>query len=104
MLSERFHVVLQDDDDNKRPERYELVDGEVTLLEVADLDQDGMLDEWVYYESGKPAVIIRDLNHDGRPDWWEIRSKGKKGVIAEDRDFDGLVDEQQEVTYDELYR
>lgn len=102
MLSARFHIVVQDEDHNGIVERYRLVDGDRTLLEVADLNQDSKLDEWIHYEDGKPSVILKDLNLDGRPDSWEVR-KGKSGVLATDRDFDGIADEQSMVTVDEVY-
>ena len=40
-------------------------------LREADVDFDGKMDEWTYFnEAGKPIKTGRDTNKDGKPDVW----------------------------------
>jgi len=44
-------------------------EGAVTRVE-SDVNADGKMDEWVYYENGKPVKAEKDSNKDGVPDTW----------------------------------
>jgi len=76
-------------------ERTEVYDakGAVTRIE-SDVNADGKIDEWVYYENGVPVKGEKDLNADGKPDTTLIYDA--KGVVIRteaDANGDGKIDE-----------
>lgn len=54
-----------------KPDRFEYYDdtGKVTKVEV-DANSDGISEEMVIYENGRPVRSARDTNGDGKPDVW----------------------------------
>lgn len=56
---------------NGKPDRWEYYDdkGQITKVE-SDPDEDGIIDETVVYENGKPVKGWKDTNKDGKPDVW----------------------------------
>ncbi len=54
-----------------KPDRAEYYDekGEIIRVEV-DPDGDGVIDETIYYENGKPKKGAKDTNKDGKQDVW----------------------------------
>ena len=52
-------------------DRVEWYDDNAQMIKVeSDNDGNGAIDEWVYYEAGKPIKSERDTNGDGKPDVW----------------------------------
>lgn len=56
---------------NSKPDRFEYYNekGQITKAEV-DNDEDGIIDESITYENGKPVKGSKDTNKDGKPDVW----------------------------------
>lgn len=54
-----------------KPDRMEYYNekGQITKVE-SDPDEDGIIDETIYYENGKPVKGSKDTNKDGKPDVW----------------------------------
>ncbi|MBU0571151.1 MAG: hypothetical protein KJ995_07630 [Candidatus Omnitrophica bacterium] len=42
----------------------------VIVAVTADTTGDGKMNEWIYYETGKPIRAEKDTNADGKPDTW----------------------------------
>jgi hypothetical protein len=54
-----------------RVDRIEMYDSEGRLVRVdVDTDYDGIFEEWIVYENGKPKMKGVDRNKDGRTDTW----------------------------------
>jgi len=56
---------------NGKPDRFEYYNekGQVVKVE-SDPDEDGIIDETIIYENGKPVKGSKDTNKDGKPDVW----------------------------------
>lgn len=56
---------------NGKPDRWEYYNekGQITKVE-SDADEDGIIDETITYENGKPVKGAKDTNKDGKPDVW----------------------------------
>jgi len=56
---------------NGKPDRWEYYNekGQITKVE-SDADEDGVIDETITYENGKPVKGAKDTNKDGKPDVW----------------------------------
>jgi hypothetical protein len=56
---------------NGKPDRFEYYNekGQVVKVE-SDPDEDGVIDETITYENGKPVKGTKDTNKDGKPDVW----------------------------------
>lgn len=65
------HKVLVDTNFNGKPDRTEYYDdkGQITKVE-SDANEDGVVDETIMYENGKPVKGSKDMNKDGKPDVW----------------------------------
>jgi antitoxin component YwqK of YwqJK toxin-antitoxin module len=76
-------------------DRLEIYDaqGVITRAE-SDINGDGKIDEWVYYEEGAPVKGEKDINGDGEPD--TTLAYDLKGIIIRgesDTNGDGKIDE-----------
>ena len=98
-LASLFDVRQYDEDGNGIIEAYEMVGRGDVLFRVADIDQDGKLDEWTRYSGGRPVVVVRDRNSDGVLDWWELKSAATGERIAADDDFDGKLDRDDRILW-----
>ena len=60
-----------DTDYDGRVDRIEIYDseGRVARLDI-DTDGDGIFEEWMIFEKGKPKINGKDRNKDGRTDTW----------------------------------
>jgi len=56
---------------NGKPDRIEYYDEKGLVVKVeSDPDEDGIVDETIFYEKGKPVKGSKDVNKDGKPDVW----------------------------------
>lgn len=65
------HKVSVDTNFDGKPDRTEYYNekGQITKVE-SDPDEDGIVDETIMYENGKPVKGFKDTNKDGKPDVW----------------------------------
>lgn len=98
-LVDRLHVTLQDLDNNRIIERYQLSKDNVTICDMWDGNQDGRLDSWSYNEGVDEVLFVRDLNADGKLDWWGLRIGDERMLMAKDDDFDGTPDWEGETEW-----
>ena len=93
-----FEVTSFDEDGNGTFERYEVrLQGELRLR-MRDGNQDGHLDEWLFFQFGNEHLLGRDKNYDGRPDIYRLWLDANSGFQASDKDNDGVAE-----TKDEFY-
>jgi antitoxin component YwqK of YwqJK toxin-antitoxin module len=72
--------------------RYYDEKGEL-VKERLDLDFDGLIDCTIYYKSGVVEHKEYDTNFDGKPDLWKYyNEKGQLARVEADRNHDGKVD------------
>lgn len=65
------HKVGVDTNFNGKPDRFEYYNEKGQIVKVeSDPDEDGIIDETVMYENGKPVKGTKDTNKDGKPDVW----------------------------------
>jgi hypothetical protein len=83
-----------DVDDDGAPEELRYVDVASGQLVRAELDRDfdGVIDTWITYQDGEPAVAVIDSNADARTDTWERYTGGQLEAKTLDRDHDGVKD------------
>jgi len=76
-------------------DRTEFYDAKGAVVKVeSDINADGKVDEWVYYENGAAIKGEKDINNDGKPDTTLIYDS--KGVVIRteaDANGDGKIDE-----------
>lgn len=65
------HKVAIDTNYNGKPDRTESYNEKGQVIKVeSDADEDGIIDETITYENGKPVKGSKDTNKDGKPDVW----------------------------------
>jgi hypothetical protein len=63
------------------------MDGNTVLH--TEMDEDGTVDRWEFYEEGALVRVEEDVDLDGRPDKWETREQGRVATASFDEDGDG---------------
>jgi len=83
-----------DDNEDGRPDRYWTYRGEVAVKSESDLNRDGKIDAWEYFDrKGRIERGEADANFDGKIDiWWSYR-QGVPVTMRRDLDFNGVPDE-----------
>jgi len=86
--------VLEDSAATGKPDHAISYDREKKVIaEAWDLNHDGLMDSFYFYEQGVQVKQEIDSNFDGKIDIWVYLYKGNYMLAYErDKDFDGIVD------------